>query len=155
MQTYQKKVKILLPKNTSIAIAESCTGGLLANTLTNISGASSFFWLGIIAYDNRAKTKLLKIPTALIVKHGAVSRPVAALMAKNVRQLLDTDLGIGITGIAGPTGGSKLKPVGLVYIAVASRRRTRTHAFHFKGSRLAVKKQAVQEAIDLLIKAST
>ena len=151
MRSEQKLAKILTNKSQTVAIAESCTGGLVANRLTNIPGSSAFFWLGIIAYDNKAKISLLKIPTTLIKKHGAVSLPVVKLMAENVRKILNTDLGVGITGIAGPTGGSKLKPVGLVFIAVANKKKTLIEEYHFKGSRLSIKTQAVNKALKMLL----
>ena len=150
MRTEEKIAEILLNKSKTIAIAESCTGGLLANQLTNISGASAFFWLGVIAYDNEAKVKVLKISPSIIRKYGAVSLPVAKLMAQNVRKILNTDIGVGITGIAGPTGGTKDKPVGLVFIAAASRGKTIINECHFKGSRSSVKKQAAQKALKLI-----
>ncbi len=150
MQKHQIVAKKLLTQEKTIAVAESCTGGLLANQLTNIPGSSSFFWLGIIAYDNKAKSRLLKIPTAILKKHGAVSLPVAELMAQNVRKILNTDFGIGITGIAGPTGGTKDKPVGLVFIAVANKKRVLSQKHHFKGPRLSIKSQAADKALGML-----
>ncbi len=150
MRLEQKTAKILLAKKNTLAIAESCTGGLLANRLTNISGSSAFFWLGIIAYDNEAKKRLLKVPASIIKKHGAVSLKIVKLMARNVRKILPTDWGIGITGIAGPLGGTNTKPVGLVYIAVAGPKKTLAQQFHFKGSRLAIKTQAVNKALEML-----
>ncbi len=153
MRAEQKLSKILLNKGQTIALAESCTGGLLANRFTNIPGSSLFFWLGIIAYDNKAKVNLLKISPNIIKKHGAVSLPVAKLMAQNVRKILNTDFGIGITGIAGPTGGSKNKPVGLVFIALANKQKTILSQCHFKGSRISIKTQAVNKALEMLIKA--
>lgn len=150
MRTEQKIAKILLKKNKTLAIAESCTGGLLAHCLTNISGSSAFFWLGLIAYDNQAKVKLLKISPVIIKKYGAVSFSVAKLMAQNVRKILNTSFGISITGIAGPSGGTKTKPVGLVFIAVASKQKVLTQQFHFKGPRLSVKKQAADKALEML-----
>ena len=152
MPSKQKIARILLIKGQTLSIAESCTGGLLANQLTNISGSSAFFWLGIIAYDNKAKVKILKIPPSIIKKHGAVSLPVAKLMAQNVRKILNTDFGIGITGIAGPKGGTKDKPVGLVFIAVASKKEEILEKCHFKGSRLSIKAQAAQKALKMLLK---
>lgn len=150
MQKELKIAKKLLAQNKTIAIAESCTGGLLTNRLTNISGSSSFFWLGIVAYDNTAKVKLLNIPPSIINKHGAVSLPVVKLMAQRVRRILNTDFGVGITGIAGPTGGTKTKPVGLVFIAVANKEKNFCQKFILKGSRLKIKKQAADKALDLL-----
>ena len=153
MHSEQKISKILLNKGLTVAIAESCTGGLLANRLTNISGSSAFFWLGIIAYDNKAKIKLLNIPPSLIKKHGAVSLPVAKGIAQNVRKILNTSFGIGITGIAGPSGGTKDKPVGLVFIALATKQKTILAEYHFKGSRLSVKTQAANQALQMLYQA--
>ena len=150
MRKAQIIAKKLLTQNKTIAIAESCTGGFLANNLTNISGSSAFFWLGIVAYDNTAKIKLLNISPSMIKKYGAVSLPVAKLMASNVRKILNTDFGIGITGIAGPTGGTKAKPVGLVFIAVANKNSILGQKFIFKGSRLSIKNQAANKAIDML-----
>lgn len=154
MRTEQKAAKNLLSHKKTIAIAESCTGGLLAHTLTNVPGASAFLMLGIIAYDNKAKTQLLKIPASLIKKNGAVSAPVAERMAAHARKILNTDIGIGITGIAGPGGGSTLKPVGLVFIGLSTRQGHAVYAYRFRGSRLMIKKQAVNKALDLLLKAS-
>lgn len=149
MHTEEKIAQVLLHQKKTLAIAESCTGGLLANRFTNISGSSGFFWLGIIAYDNKAKIKLLKVPSPIIKKHGAVSLAVVKLMAGNVRKILDTDYGIGITGIAGPSGGTKAKPVGLVFIAVASRGEIAAQECHFKGSRLSIKNQACEKALKM------
>ncbi|MBI3602253.1 MAG: CinA family protein [Candidatus Omnitrophica bacterium] len=158
MRIEQKIAKILLTKQNTLAIAESCTGGLLAHRFTNIPGSSAFFWLGIIAYDNKAKVKLLKIPPLIIKKHDAVSLPVVKFMAQNVRKILNTHWGIGITGIAGPakggsgpSGGTNTKPVGLVYIAVASRQKTLANQYYFKGTRLAIKNQAANKALEILL----
>ncbi len=151
MRIEEKITKILSNQKKTLAIAESCTGGLMANRLTNISGSSAFFWLGIIAYDNQAKVKLLKIPPLTIKKYGAVSFPVVKLMAKNVQKILNTDLGISITGIAGPSGGTKDKPVGLVFIAVANQQKVLSRQFYFKGSRLSIKDQAAQKALEMLL----
>jgi len=150
MRPEQKVFNKFTQKAETLSIAESCTGGLLGDRLTNIPGASAFFLLGIIAYDYAAKTKLLGIPTALLKKHGAVSSPVAKLMAQNVRKMLKTDHGVGITGIAGPGGATKNKPVGLVYIALSSKQRTIVKKCLFKGPRLAIKKAASQTALKML-----
>lgn len=132
-------------------MAESCTGGLLTNRLTNIPGASTILKLGIIAYSPSAKKKLLKVPSLIIKKYGTVSLPVAQLMAQNVRKILSTTWGIGITGIAGPRGSTQTKPLGLVYIAVAGRQKTVARQYHFKGSRLAIKNQAANQALKMLL----
>jgi len=150
MRLERKLLKEFTLNAKTLAIAESCTGGLIGNRLTNIAGASAFFLLGVIAYDNAAKTKILGVPFALLKKHGAVSSPVAMKMAHGVRKILNTDYGLSVTGIAGPGGGSKKKPVGLVFIAVCSINKTIVRKFLFKGTRLAVKKQAAQAALKML-----
>ena len=151
MSLEQKVFQKFIHNRKTLAIAESCTGGLISNLLTNVAGSSEFFLLGIIAYANGAKTKILKIPPTLLKKHGAVSSNVAAAMAQGVRRILKTDYGLGVTGIAGPGGGSKSKPVGLVFIAVSGPK-TIVKKFHFKGSRLEIKKQAAQTALKMLAK---
>jgi nicotinamide-nucleotide amidase len=152
MHLEQKVFQKFMLRHKTLAIAESCTGGLISNILTDMPGASEFFMLGIIAYANCAKTKILKVPPALLKKHGAVSKPVAEAMARGVRQILNTDYGLGLTGIAGPGGGSKTKPVGLVFIAVSRRQKTIVKKCLFKGSRLSIKKQAAQTALKMLAK---
>ncbi|MBF0571290.1 MAG: nicotinamide-nucleotide amidohydrolase family protein [Candidatus Omnitrophica bacterium] len=152
MRIEQKVFKKFTQRAQTLAIAESCTGGLIGDRLTNIAGASAFFLLGIIAYDNAAKTKLLGVPSSLFETHGAVSKPVASAMAQGVRKLLKTDYGLSVTGIAGPGGGSKTKPVGLVFIAVSTKQKTSVKEFLFKGTRLAVKNQACQTALKMLAK---
>ena len=151
MRLSRKITSLLLRQKKTMSAAESCTGGLLAHTLTNIPGSSAFFHLGIIAYDNAAKIKLLKIPAKTLRAHGAVSGPAARLMAQNVRKILKTDLGIGITGIAGPSGGSKAKPVGLIHIAVSDGKKTVCREFRFHGTRLSNKSRAVQAALRLVL----
>lgn len=144
--------KTLTDRQLTVATAESCTGGLIANTLTDISGSSSFFMGGIVAYSNKVKTAQIKVPAGLLKKLGAVSKPVAQAMAEGVRRQMKTDFGIATTGIAGPTGGTADKPVGLVYIAVASAKRTIVRKCFFTGTRLEVKQQACQTALGLLAK---
>ena len=151
MHLDKKIAHLLLRNGQTLAIAESCTGGLLANRLTNIPGSSAFFWLGIIAYDYAAKVKLLNVPPAMLKKYGAVSAQVASCMAANVRKLLNTDYGIAITGIAGPSGATKTKSIGLVFIAVGTRRRIMVEKFQFKGGRLGIKTHAAKSALTLLL----
>src|ERR1700679_1104780 len=115
MRLEEKVFKKFTQSHQTLSIAESCTVGLIGDCLTNVPGASAFFLLGIIAYDYAAKTKILGVPSALLKKHGAVSSPVARAMAQNVRKILKTSYGLSVTGIAGPSGGSKNKPVGLVF----------------------------------------
>ena len=142
--------KLLIKNKKTLSLAESCTGGLLSYFLTSISGSSQYFILGVIAYSNAAKTSILKIPRKIIFKNGAVSSKVARLMASSVKKLAKSDFGIGVTGIAGPGGGSKSKPVGTVFIAVDGPAKKICQRFSFKGSRLAIKKAAAQMALRLL-----
>lgn len=134
-----------------IATAESCTGGLIAHTLTNISGSSEYFDRGIVSYSNRAKMELLDVPEDMLKKYGAVSMEVAKSMAKGVRIKSNVDIGISTTGIAGPTGGSKEKPVGLVFIAVSTERNTVVKKFNFSGDRPQNKKSTCNAALDMLL----
>ena len=141
---------LLISTGKTLATAESCTGGLIAHTLTNVPGASDWFLGGVIAYANKAKTAFLGVPAALIKDHGAVSAPAARAMAQGARKRFKTDFAIATTGIAGPTGGTKEKPVGLVFIALASAKRTVVKKFLFKGTRLSIKDQTLQKALQIL-----
>ena len=152
MRLEQKILKKFVQRSQTLAVAESCTGGLIGDRLTNIAGASAFFLLGIVAYDYAAKTKVLGVPSALLKKYGAVSSPVAKVMAQGVRKILKTDYGLSITGIAGPGGATKTKPVGLVFISVSTKQKTIVKKFLFKGTRLAIKKKASQTALKMLAK---
>ena len=141
---------LLIKNNKTIAIAESCTGGLLSNRLTDIPGSSNYLMYSIIAYSNKSKTQLLGVPEEIIKKYGAVSRQTAKLMAKNVKELANVDIGLSITGIAGPSGETKQKPVGLVYIAVATKNKIICKEFHFSGERKLIKFRSSQAALDML-----
>ena len=141
---------LLIKKKKNIAVAESCTGGLLCNYLTQIPGSSKYFILGVVLYSNKAKEDILKIPADIIAEKGAVSKDVAGLLAKSVRLIAKADFGIGITGIAGPTGGSKEKPVGTVFIAIDAKNKKICKKFNFRGSRLAIRKRAALKALELL-----
>ena len=152
MRLEQKIAETLIRQKKTLSIAESCTGGLLTHRLTNISGSSKFLIATVVSYSNDAKIKLLKIPASLLEKHGAVSAPVVKHMAQGMRRLLNTDLAVSITGIAGPTGGTAAKPVGLVFIAACSRRKIVVQKNIFKGTRLQVKSQSVKQALILLDK---
>lgn len=134
----------------TIATAESCTGGLIAHTFTNVSGSSNYFDRGIISYSNIAKISELGVPEDFLIKHGAVSEQVAKAMADSIRTKSNVDIGIATTGIAGPTGGTKDKPVGLVYIAVSTQEGTNVKKFMFKGDRLQNKKSTCNAALDML-----
>jgi len=151
--TLPKKIATLLTqKKKTLSVAESCTGGLLSACLTAIAGSSKFFRLGLVVYANEAKEKLLSIPSLTLLSSGAVSRNVAEAMAQNVRKYLETDFGLGITGIAGPSGGTKTKPVGLVYVAVSSKNKTLSAKYLFKGTRNKIRSLAVNESLGLLLK---
>ena len=142
--------RLLTQKQKTLATAESCTGGELSRLLTSLAGSSRFFILGVVAYHNRAKNEVLKIPSRLIIKNGAVSKAIASSMAQNIRRLAGSDLGLGITGIAGPTGGAPAKPVGTVFIAVSSPDKTICRKFLFSGSRAAIRKKSALKTLQLL-----
>lgn len=142
--------KILGKKRLTLAIAESCTGGLISNLITDISGSSDYFIAGIVAYSAGVKENVLGVSGKAIRKCDAVSKKVALEMAKGVQLLACTDIGVGVTGIAGPTGGTKSKPVGLVYIAFVTDRKKIVKKFRFKGSRKSIKLQAAQAALNLI-----
>ncbi len=151
MKTEEKVAQLLINDRLTLATAESCTGGLLASRLTDVPGSSAFFQAGITTYSNEAKVRVLNIPKTLLKKKGAVDEEVALLMAKNVRRLFKTHYGIGITGIAGPDGGTKTKPVGLVYIAVATNSEALCVKCVFDGTRSAIKRKASTQALKLLL----
>lgn len=148
----KKLIKLLIQKQLTLSAAESCTGGLLSHRLTNIPGSSKAFLCGVIAYSNASKTRILKIPLSVIQAKGAVSEETAKLMAINARRLIKSSIGIAITGIAGPGGETKFKPVGTVFIAISLLGKTRTRKFHFSGSRLQIKRKSVDKAMDMLLK---
>ena len=139
---------LLRSHRATLAVAESCTGGLITHRLTNIPGSSDYFDRGVVVYSNRAKVELLKIPEELLATAGAVSAPVAEKMAESVRQISQSTLGLGITGIAGPGGGSEEKPVGLVFIALASPQGTVSKKYQFWGDREQIKIISAHTAID-------
>jgi nicotinamide-nucleotide amidase len=143
----------LTDRGEKVAVAESCTGGLLASMLTSVPGASAVLDLGVVAYANAAKTALLGVPPALLDAHGAVSEPVARAMAEGVRRAGQATWGIGITGIAGPTGGTPEKPVGTVHLALAGPDGTTALARHFRWDRERVRLGAAFWALDLLRRA--
>lgn len=151
MEFLVKKIHAGLIKNQkTIAVAESCTGGLLSELLTALPGSSQSFLLGVVTYSNQSKNTVLKIPIQTIMKYGAVSAIVAQKMARAIRKIAKTDFGIGITGIAGPTGATFGKPVGTVFIAIAAKNKNICKKFIFKGTRSAIKKAAALKALYLL-----
>jgi nicotinamide-nucleotide amidase len=140
--------KLLRSNRATLSTAESCTGGLIAHRLTNIPGSSDYFDRGLVVYSNRAKVELLKIPEDLLATAGAVSAPVAEKMAESVREISQSTLGLSVTGIAGPGGGSEDKPVGLVFIALASPQSTVSKKYQLEGDREQIKIQSAYTAID-------
>ncbi len=140
---------LLTEKKLTISIAESLTGGLIADRITNVPGSSAYFERGIVAYSNRSKTELLGVPEEVIREHGAVSRETAVLMAEGVRKTSGADVGLATTGIAGPSGGTGAKPVGTVFIAVSDGTRTVCRDFAFKWERRRIKEITTQWALEL------
>ncbi len=137
-------------RGATLAAAESCTGGLFAERITSIGGSSRYFLGGAIVYSNELKTVLAGVPAELIVQHGAVSKAVAAALAEGIRQRCGATFGVGITGIAGPTGGSDERPVGLVFHALAHENRTEVIERHFFGDRKRIRWFASQQALDMV-----
>jgi nicotinamide-nucleotide amidase len=144
--------RVLLKKKKTLAIAESCTGGLLSSRITDVPGSSRYFVNGVICYSNGSKENLLGVKRPTLARYGAVSKEVALEMAMGIKHYSCADIGLAITGIAGPTGGTKAKPVGLVYIALVADRKKIIRQLRFKGSRQEIKFQASQAALELLRK---
>jgi nicotinamide-nucleotide amidase len=140
---------LLRERTMTIAAAESCTGGLFTSRLTDVPGSSAYVERGVVCYSNRAKIELVDVPEAMLREHGAVSEPVARAMADGIRRRAGTNVGIGITGIAGPDGGTPEKPVGTVCIAAIVDGESRVRTFQFVGSREMVKFQASQSAMNM------
>jgi nicotinamide-nucleotide amidase len=141
---------LLVERSLRIAVAESCTGGLIMSRLTDVPGSSRYVDRGVVSYSNEAKTELLGVTPALIEEHGAVSEEVAIAMAEGIRAHARTDIGVGVTGIAGPGGGTPQKPVGTVAVAASSSDLRRSRVFRFVGDREQVKFQASQAALDMV-----
>ena len=146
-------VKTLIKKKLKISFAESCTGGLLASTITSISGASKIFNLGLITYSNQAKIKFLKVNKNIIRKYGAVSHECCLAMVNNLSKISKANISVSITGIAGPNGGTKQKPVGLVYIGIKKGVKTQIYKCLFKSKkRSSIQKATVKKALDLVFR---
>jgi PncC family amidohydrolase len=150
IQLLNKVSEKLKNRKVTVATAESCTGGLLAHVLTNISGSSEYFNRGIIAYSNQAKIDLLGVPVQTLQDHGAVSSQIAEAMAIGIRNKSNVDLGISTTGIAGPTGGTNDKPVGLVFIGIAGSNHIKVEKFKFSGDRIHNKESTCNAALQIL-----
>jgi nicotinamide-nucleotide amidase len=142
--------KLLVEKGWRMAVAESCTGGLIANRITDVPGSSDYFERGIVAYSNQAKVELLGVPEGLIAAHGAVSAPVAEAMAEGVRVRSNVDISLSVTGIAGPSGGTEEKPVGLVFMGIATAVNTFSRKFQFGNERWVNKQRTAQAGLDLV-----
>lgn len=150
LERISKLISILTIRNIQLAIAESCTGGYISHMFTNISGASKVFERGIVCYSNQAKIDLLNVDPRIIEKYGAVSKNVVRILADSVRVLSKADIGIGISGIAGPTGGTKDKPVGLVFIGFSTEKEINIEKYHFKTDRIDFKKRVLEKVLEIL-----
>lgn len=147
----EKIGKLLREQGKKVSVAESCTGGLISHLITNIPGSSDYFGGGVVAYNNKSKIDILHVSQATIRKFGAVSQQTAKEMAKGIRQLFGTDLGIATTGIAGPGGGSPEKPVGLVHVALSATDKTICKKFSFDGSRREIKMKSAEAALKVAV----
>ena len=143
--------RALLACAARLAVAESCTGGLVGSRITGIPGSSRYLVGGVVAYHNHAKTAVLRVPRGMLARHGAVSAPVAAAMARGARRIFAAEIAVAVTGVAGPGGGSAVKPVGLVYVAVAGFGRTCVRIAVFAGDRQRVRDQAADLALVMLL----
>jgi PncC family amidohydrolase len=143
--------RALLARGMRLSLAESCTGGLLGARITSVPGSSRYLLGGVVAYQNRAKASLLSVPPRMLRRHGAVSAPVAAAMARGARRRFGADLAAAVTGVAGPGGGTPDKPVGLVFVAVSGLGRTRCRGAVFAGGRGSVRARACDLALNMLL----
>ena len=148
----KKVVKLLSKKRLKISFAESCTGGLLSSSITSISGSSKVFTLGFVTYSNLAKINILKVPKKILIKHGAVSYETCSSMVKNINKISKSNISLSITGVAGPKGGTKQKPVGLVFIGIKKGNKTLIKKFLFKNKkRSSIQKATVNKALNLIL----
>ena len=148
----QKVVKLLSKKRLKISLAESCTGGLLSSSITSISGSSKVFTVGLVTYSNQAKINILKVPKKIIMKNGAVSYETCISMVKNLSKISKTNISVSITGVAGPKGGTKQKPVGLVYIGIKRDNKILVKKYLFKNKkRNSIQKATVKKALNLVL----
>ncbi len=148
----QKLVKLLHKKKLKVSFAESCTGGLLSSTITSIGGSSKVFTIGLVTYSNQSKINTLKVPKKIIMKHGAVSYETCLSMLKNLNRISRTNISVSVTGIAGPKGGTKQKPVGLVFIGIKKGNKTLVKKHLFKNKkRSSIQRAAVNKALNLIL----
>jgi len=149
----EKVVKVLIKKKLTISFAESCTGGMVSCAITAISGSSKVFTLGLVVYSNKSKINVLKIPKNIIKKYGAVSEQVCLTMVKNVSKISKTNISLSVTGIAGPDGGTKNKPVGLVYVGIKKGNKIKVKKYLFKNrQRIYIQKTTVNKSLDLILR---
>ena len=148
----QEIVRLLTKKKLKISFVESCTGGLLSSSITSISGSSKVFTLGLVTYSNQSKISILKIPKSIIRKNGAVSYESCLSMVKNLNRISKTSISVSITGVAGPKGGTKLKPVGLVFIGIKKSNKTLVKKYFFKNKkRISIQRAAVIKSLNLIL----
>ena len=149
----QKIVKLLTYKKLKVSFAESCTGGLLSTAITSISGSSKVFTLGLVTYSNQAKINILNVPKKILMKHGAVSYETCLSMVKNINKISKTNISVSITGVAGPKGGTKIKPIGLVYIGIKKGNKTLVKKYLFKNKkRHSIQRSTVNKALNLILR---
>ena len=148
----KKIINLLGKKNLKLSIAESCTGGMLSSSITSVSGASKVFKFGLVTYSNQTKISLLKVPKKVIKKYGAVSFQCCMSMVNNLARISKSNLTVSITGIAGPLGGSKNKPVGLVFIGIKKAKKMKINRYLFKNKkRSSIQKAAVKKTLELIL----
>ena len=148
----QKIVNVLKKKGLKISFAESCTGGLLSSSITSISNSSKVFTIGLVTYSNQSKISLLRVPKKIITKHGAVSYETCLSMVKNLNKITKTNIFVSITGIAGPKGGTKKKPIGLVFIGIKKGNKTLVKKYFFKNKkRISIQRVAVIKSLNLIL----
>jgi nicotinamide-nucleotide amidase len=153
MNLNKKIISLFKKKKIKLSVAESCTGGLLSNAITSVSGSSKVFTMGLVTYSNQAKSKVLKVPKKVIKKYGSVSIQCCLAMVNNLSKISKSKINISVTGIAGPNGGSKQKPVGLVYIGIKVGKKVIVNKYNFKNrSRVFIQKQTVKQSLNLLLK---
>ena len=148
----KKIVKILIKKKLKISFAESCTGGLLSSAITSVNGSSKVFTLGLLTYSNQSKTQILKVSKNIIRKYGSVSEQVCLAMVKNLSKISKTNMSVSITGIAGPSGGTKIKPVGLVYVGIKKNDRAEVKKYLFKNNgRSYIQEATINKSLRLIL----
>ena len=153
MSLNKKIISLIKRKKMKLAIAESCTGGMLSSTITSVSGSSKVFTMGLVTYSNQAKTSILKVPQKIIKKYGSVSVQCCLAMVNNLGKISKSKICVSITGIAGPKGGSKQKPVGLVYIGIRFGKQVIVNKCNFKNKgRIYIQRQTVKKSLNLLFK---